>query len=90
METMVDEYLRELNLEERQKYGVSSGLKLIATPPQENLRWNANICPGFIILTVNGKVVPSLQNFISMLKTNQSLHLRGMYQDGIHEAYAID
>jgi hypothetical protein len=90
MDTISGRNLRELQPDERRKYGLSSGIKVTGPQHAGELRWNRNIVPGFIISTVNGEAITGISNFKRLLKTSQGLFIGGMYSDGIHETYYID
>ncbi len=90
METISRANLRELQPDEKRRYGLSAGVKVIGPQLAGDLRWNQNICSGFIISTVNGKAVTGLSNFKRLLKTGQGLFVGGMYPDGTHDTYYID
>ncbi|MGB3777730.1 MAG: hypothetical protein WA960_05185 [Tunicatimonas sp.] len=89
METTDSTNLRELTTDEQRKYGLSSGIKVTGPVHTGEIRWNNNISPGFIIITVNGQTVNGIFTLKQQLANPQGAWISGVYPDGTHDTYFI-
>jgi hypothetical protein len=78
----------EISGKEKSSLGINYGLKVINC---SLLRFNdPNVNEGFIITTVNGVPIKSIQHFGDLLKENDGVILSGFYGDGIHDHYYLE
>ncbi|MGI9543954.1 MAG: hypothetical protein ACR2MX_11920 [Cyclobacteriaceae bacterium] len=83
---MVGLNLRELTAQEKKKYEVDIGLKVVGRVTG-NLREETNMCEDFIITAINGKPVASLEEFEDMIDGEKGVMLEGFYPDGTPDHY---
>jgi len=78
----------EISGKEKSTLGINYGLKVTNC---KSMRFNdPNVNEGFIITTVNGVPIKSIQHFGELLKENDGVMLDGFYGDGTHDHYYLE
>jgi len=78
----------EISEKEKSLFGINYGLRITNS---QHLEPNGpNINEGFVITTINGIPVNSIEHFWKMLKENDGVMLGGIYSDGTHDHYFME
>jgi S1-C subfamily serine protease len=78
----------EISDSEKKSLGIRYGLKVVSS--QSLAVYDPNVNEGFIITTVNGVPVKSVEHFRALLSEHDGVMLGGFYCDGTHDHYYFE
>lgn len=86
--TMKETGLRELTLREKASTGLKGGV-MVEGPLPKQLKEHSHITEGFIITSIDGHPVFTLDEFVESVRDKDRLTVEGIYPDGTYTYYCV-